>query len=166
VLQSAFKVHTVGVFVNEHGVSIGISNAVTGPATILGVIEADRFVVGLVLVVVAVAAVVVVAAVTVVVVDVVLVGVVEVDVDADVVDDKLVPAATADAVPGCAAAFDGRAASAGTLLVNTGSSRIGAAARTVTMRRLIEPRFGRARPIEPADRTYASEFIHTITPAG
>jgi hypothetical protein len=42
-------------------------------------------------------------------------------------------------------ALDARAAKAGRLFISTGSANIGATAKAVTTRRLIEPRFGRAR---------------------
>jgi hypothetical protein len=156
----------VPFFVNEHDPeSIGISNAVTDRATALGVIEADPFVVGAV--VGAVDAVVVV-----VVVDAglpIVVDVVEADeVDGTDVDDEVVLVAVGSDELGATltGVLDARAASAGTLLVNIGSSKMGAAAMTVTMRRLIEPRFARARPIDPHIEGTPHSFCQLSPPLG
>jgi hypothetical protein len=122
-----------------HAVSIGGSAATAAPGrdTVVDLVAPDRVRVGVALRVVdGVAAA--------VVVDV---DVVDVAVDDGDVDELAVAAVTSEEpapwiAPG---AFDARAANAGKLFISTGSARIGATARAVTMRRLIEPRFGRAR---------------------
>jgi hypothetical protein len=148
VLQSPCNVHVLPFFVNEHDpLSIGISARVSDREPILGAFVPDRFVV-----VPAVDAVAVVF--VVVVVDAGLVDVVEAD--ETVVDDGdpvlAVIARVALAGSTITAVFDVRAAAARTAPMNTGSTRIGTAARTVAMRRLIEPRFGRARRLIPSPR--------------
>jgi hypothetical protein len=132
VLQSACNVHVLPFFVNVHAVSIGGSNALTDRAAIFGVFVPNGFVV--------VSGVVVRVGAVVVVVVVGLADVVEVDVDAPGDRDEFAGSIVT-------AVLDARSASAGTRLVYMSSSRIGVAARTVTMRRLIEPRFGHARQL-------------------